>query len=225
MGDQWFASGIDNAAGRGGDLSDREAAAFANASIARASMRAADGDGIGGDGGSGHSLGSIGQVFLRQRISQWNDFLIPDGESACHYRSLQAIAEAYLGSDLTISQINGLMRSLVGSGAMSDNYYVSNPVAVVDSAFAALGRPDIAASSLGYSDASQAPPPGADASIRRVITEYAAANNGTPHSQLGNANGEFQWDPYYGGSDTTSRHLSTHYFDINDSRRLDLNGP
>jgi len=166
----------------------------------------------------------LAEVLLGQRVSQWNEFLTPNGDLACHYRGLQAIAEQYLGKNLTATQINALTKGLVDSGAMTDSYWVSNPEVIVNSAFAALGRPDVTAAWAGTQSPSRPAPGAADASVRRVVTEFGMAQNGSQHSQLGDAKGHFVWDPYYGKSDMTTQHLRTYYFDINEPRRLDFNG-
>jgi hypothetical protein len=127
------------------------------------------------------------------RILQTNPNLSPLGSEACLYRSLQALAEEYVGRNLTPDEINAATAALRQEGVIGDDYYVFNMERVINDAFDRLGHPNTTAVFLGTFDDKNNLPAETDATILQGRTP-----NGGPHFELGDSEGNLVWDPWYG---------------------------
>jgi len=151
------------------------------------------------------------------RVRQNDSSLNPAGDSACRYRSLQSIAESYIGQNLTSEQINEATKSLIESGAIRLDYYVNDPVAVIKDALNRLGADvsKIDISVIRKQDVSESVYnkllKNATATLRGV-PNYEQMNNGqmgeVGHWQHGDASGGFIWDPWNGTSSGSDRPIN-----------------
>ncbi len=155
--------------------------------------------------------------LIYSRVRQNDSRLNPAGNNACRYRSLQSIAESYIGQNLTPEQINEATKSLIESGAIRLDYYVNDPVAVIKDSLNRLGADvsKIDISVIRKQDVSESVYnkllKNATATLRGV-PNYEQMNNGQTgevgHWQHGDALGGFIWDSWNGTSSGSDRPIN-----------------
>jgi hypothetical protein len=156
--------------------------------------------------------------LISSRVRQNDSRLNPAGDSACRYRSLQSIAESYMGQNLTTEQINAATESLAKSGAIRlSDYYVNDAVAVIKDALTRLGADvsKIDISVIRKQDVSESVYnkllKNATATLRGVPNSEQMNNGQTGeagHWQHGDASGGFIWDPWNGTSSGSDRPIN-----------------
>ncbi len=129
---------------------------------------------------------------------------VPGGSlDACYYRALQAVAETYVGKNLSWSQVKDAAGSLIALQAMTSDFTVKDSKVVINDAFQRLGYPQ-------YSVVFDTVPGNAVSSVRKVVT-----NNGNTHFQLGDEQGNLVWDPWGRNIANPNKAIEIRYIQIN----------